>query len=107
MRDTESDFSKFLGNSPMKVFVRLVLISVLVGFVMAVFNLQPLEIVNSTVQFFLSIWETGFEAFGDFGRYLVAGATLVVPIWLIMRIVSYRRLTRARDRDRTPSPDGD
>lgn len=105
MRDTENDFSRFLGDSPIKVLVRLVVISLFVGFLMAMFNLQPLEVVESAVRFIVNVWETGFAAFGEFGRYVVAGATLVVPIWLIRRALSFRR--SARIRDRAAAPDND
>lgn len=91
MRDTESEFLTFLGGRPIKVVVKLLLISLLVGFLMAMFNLQPFQIVESAIRFVTNIIDTGFAAFGEFGRYIVAGATLVVPIWLVMRALAFRR----------------
>ena len=32
----------------------------------------------------------GFEAFGQVGRYILAGAVIVVPIWLVMRLLTMR-----------------
>lgn len=91
MRDRDNEFSEFFGGRPIKVFLKLALISLLVGFLMAMFSLQPLQVVDSAVRFIVGIFETGFAAFGEFGSYIVTGATLVVPIWLVMRVLAARR----------------
>lgn len=91
MRDTHNGLSNFLGGRPVQVFVKLALISLFVGFVMAMFSLQPVQIFEAAFSFFYNMWEAGFDAFRDFGRYIVIGATLVVPIWLIKRVLSFRR----------------
>ena len=41
----------------------------------------------------LRIWDMGFDAVRWLWRYLLLGAALVVPIWLIMRLV---RIAKAR-----------
>ena len=33
------------------------------------------------------IWDMGFEAVRWLGRYLLLGAAIVVPVWLIMRLL--------------------
>ena len=38
----------------------------------------------------LSLVGMGFAAFGNFGRYLILGAMVVVPIFIILRVFSYR-----------------
>jgi hypothetical protein len=37
------------------------------------------------------IWDMGFETVRWLGRYLLLGAAIVVPIWLIMRLMNAPR----------------
>ena len=41
--------------------------------------------------FLLRIWNMGFAALGRFGEYILIGAVVVIPVFLILRILSYRR----------------
>jgi hypothetical protein len=36
------------------------------------------------------VWSLGFDAVREIGRYVAAGAIIVVPIWLILRLMSFR-----------------
>ena len=63
------------------------LISVLVGVVLAAVGLDPWNIIDSLRRFVLDIWDMGFDALRWIWRYLLLGAAIVVPIWLVMRLV--------------------
>ena len=82
---------RFLGGSPLGVLIKLVLLSILVGFVLTVLGLDPRDIVKSIVRLIQSIFDLGFEAFDWLWRYLLLGAVIVIPIWLIMRVVQSRK----------------
>jgi hypothetical protein len=43
--------------------------------------------VEFVVDFFQRIWNLGFEALGQFGDWILLGATLVIPVWFIMRLM--------------------
>jgi hypothetical protein len=79
--------NRFLGGSPLGVFVKLLLISLLVGVVLSALGLTPLSLVEFVVDFFQRIWNLGFEALGQFGDWILLGATLVIPVWFIMRLL--------------------
>jgi hypothetical protein len=66
---------------------RLVLLSVLIGVVLSVLGLDPLNIVRSIEQLFLNLWDMGFDAIRWLWRYFLLGAVLVIPIWLIARLI--------------------
>jgi hypothetical protein len=83
--------NKFLGDSPLRVLVKLVVVSILVGFVMTVFDWYPADILYAIRNFLVDIWRTGFAALGRVGDYLLLGAAVVIPIFLILRLLSYRR----------------
>ncbi|MEO0382958.1 MAG: DUF6460 domain-containing protein [Pseudomonadota bacterium] len=79
--------NRFLGGSPLGVFVKLLLISLLVGVVLSALGLTPLAVVEFIVDFFQRIWNLGFDALGQFGNWIILGATLVIPVWFIMRLL--------------------
>jgi len=83
--------SRFLGGSPLTVVLRLVLLSILVGIVLAAIGLDPWNIVASIRRLFEWIWDLGFDAIKSLWRYFLLGAVIVVPIWLISRLFGAQR----------------
>ncbi len=83
--------NRFLGDSPGRTIVKLIVVSLIVGFVMAVFDLRPFDILHSLRDFVLDLWHSGFRALGAFGDYLLLGATIVIPAFILLRLFSYRR----------------
>lgn len=83
--------NRLLGDSPARTIVKLIVVSLVVGFVMKVFGWEPMDLVYNIKHFVLDIWHTGFAALGKFGNYLVLGATIVVPIFIILRLFNYNR----------------
>jgi hypothetical protein len=77
---------RFLGGSPLTVAFRLVLLSILVGVVLAAFGLDPWNIVNSIRRLFDWIYSLGFDAISGLWRYFLLGAVIVIPIWLLSRM---------------------
>lgn len=83
--------NKLLGDTPARTIVKLVVVSLIVGFVMAVFGLKPMDIFSNIRFFLLDLWYTGFDALGRIGDYLLLGGAIVLPLFIIMRLFSYRR----------------
>lgn len=83
--------NRVLGDTPGRTLVKLIVVSLIVGFVMAVFGLDPWDIVYGIRNFLLDLWHQGFNALGRVGDYLILGATIVIPIFVILRLISYRR----------------
>jgi hypothetical protein len=77
---------RFLGGSPLTVAVRLTLLSILVGVVLAAIGFDPWNIVNSIRRLFNWIYNLGFDAINGLWRYFLLGAAIVLPIWLISRL---------------------
>lgn len=82
------NLSRFLGGTPLSVAVRLALLSVLVGVVLSAIGFDPWNIIESIRRLFIGIWNLGFDAISWVWRYFLLGAVLVVPIWLIMRLMN-------------------
>ena len=83
--------TRVFGGSPLAVLGRLVLVSILVGVVLSTLGLNPFDIVKSVERLIRSIWDMGFDAFRWLWRYLLLGAVIVVPIWIIMRLINAPR----------------
>ncbi|ARM86923.1 hypothetical protein RHEC894_CH00578 [Rhizobium sp. CIAT894] len=83
--------NRFLGDSVGRTLIKLIVVSLIVGFVMTVFGLTPWNIIYGFRDFILEIWHRGFSALGRVGDYLLLGATIVIPLFVILRLFSYRR----------------
>ncbi|MGH6665058.1 MAG: DUF6460 domain-containing protein [Pseudolabrys sp.] len=83
--------TKVFGGSPLAVLGRLILISVLVGVVLAALGLDPFDIIQSIERLIRSIWNMGWDAVRWLWRYFLLGAVIVIPIWIIMRAVNAPR----------------
>jgi hypothetical protein len=88
-----SALSRFFGGPPLSVIFRLILLSILIGVILEVLGLDPLNIIDSLRRLLLRIWDMGFDAIRWLWRYLVLGAAIVVPVWLIIRL---SRMTKGR-----------
>ena len=82
---------RFLGGSPLSVLVRLIFISLLVGAAMAFLGLSPTGLYESALRFVRSLGNLGFGAVREVGQWVIAGALIVVPLWLLMRLFAARK----------------
>lgn len=78
---------RFLGGSVIGVLIRLIALSIAVGVVMAWLDLTPWAVIESFRRFVQRILAHGFDAFRDVVGYFLLGAAIVVPIWLVIRLV--------------------
>jgi hypothetical protein len=82
---------RFLGGSPLAVLFKLILLSILIGVVLAALGLDPRNIFLSLERLVRSIWNMGFDAIEWLWQYFLLGAVVVIPIWLIVRLVQAPR----------------
>jgi hypothetical protein len=78
--------TRFFGGPPLSVLFRLALLSILVGVILEALGFDPWNIIDSIRRLAQHIWDMGFDAVRYLWRYLVLGAVIVVPIWLVMRV---------------------
>jgi len=84
----------FLGGSPLGVLIRLALLSVVVGVVLSALGITPDNFFYQIRLLLQRIYDLGFGAFESVLEYLVLGAMVVVPIWLIARLLKTVRRTK-------------
>jgi len=54
--------TRFLGGTPLTVAFRLILLSILVGVVLAAIGFDPYNILRSVELLFRRLWDLGFDA---------------------------------------------
>jgi hypothetical protein len=79
--------NRFLGGPPLAVLGKLVLLSILIGVVLSALGLDPLNIFSSLQRLIRDVWNMGFDAVRWLWQYFLLGAVIVIPIWLILRLV--------------------
>ena len=79
--------NQFLGDTPFRVLVRLLALSFIVGLVLSVIGLHPFEIFEWMERVVQRIYNMGFDVIREAFEYLFLGALIVVPVFLIMRLM--------------------
>ena len=79
--------TRFFGGRPLSVIFRLVLLSILVGVILKVLGLDPFNILRSIEDLIRLVRDMGLDAVVWLWRYFLLGAVVVVPIWLIVRLI--------------------
>ncbi|MTI18800.1 integrase [Rhodobacteraceae bacterium RKSG542] len=87
----KNQLNRFLGGSPGRVALRLLFLSFIVGIILSALNLYPIDLLYGIRDFVMRIWHMGFDAIERLGSYFLLGAVIVVPIWLLSRILQARR----------------
>ncbi len=82
---------RFFGGPPLAVLVRLILLSILVGVLLAALGLDPLNILDSVRSLVMHIWDMGFDAVRWLWQYFLLGAVIVVPLWFLVRLLKAPR----------------
>ena len=81
-----TSLTRFFGGSPGRVMVQLAVMSFVLGVILSALGVSPFDIVDSLKRLALRIYNMGFDAVVWGFRYLVLGAVVVVPVWLVMRL---------------------
>ncbi|HEX8165390.1 MAG TPA: DUF6460 domain-containing protein [Beijerinckiaceae bacterium] len=87
----DSNLQRFLGGSPGAVLVKLVFLSLLVGAFMALLGITPVGLFERAFRMVRDVLDLGFESVREVGRWLLYGAMVVVPLWLLSRLFARGR----------------
>ena len=87
--------NRFLGDTPLRVALRLIALSFIVGLILSALNIRPLQVYRWVERAILRIYDMGFAVFREAFDYLVVGALIVVPIFIIMRLIKLGGRRRA------------
>lgn len=83
--------TRFIGGSPGRVAVQLIAMSFVVGIILSVLGVSPYDIVSGLERLARRIYNMGFDTVEWIFRYFLLGAVIVIPVWLIMRLLKMGR----------------
>lgn len=85
------DSRNIFGGHPIGIFVRLVLLSIVVGIVLSALGIRPADLFYRLDIVVRRLYDFGFEWVEWLFRYFLVGAVVVFPIWLIARFFGAMR----------------
>lgn len=85
-----SGLERLLGERPGSLAIKLVLISLFVGFIMSVFGFNAADLVRGAAEAVRDMLRDSGAVFRQLGSYVLTGAAIVLPVWLILRLLQRR-----------------
>ncbi len=85
------DRNTLFGGNPVSVLIRLAVISIVVGIVMSALGIDLGNFFDRINTLLRNLYDMGFGAIEWVLQYMLLGALIVVPIWLITRVVGASR----------------
>ena len=80
---------RFIGGSPLAVFLRLVIISIVTGIALTAAGYDPRELLANIPRLIQAIYDFGFGWVETAFQYFLLGAMIVIPVWLLLRLVKF------------------
>jgi Family of unknown function (DUF6460) len=87
----ENDIARLLGGRPASVAVKLLIISIIVGAVLHFVGLSPAGLIRGLGRMIESLIGSGWDAIRSIGEFALYGAMIVIPVWLVGRMLSSRK----------------
>jgi hypothetical protein len=85
-----SNLNRFLGGSPASVLAKLIFLSLLVGAFMAFLGITPFGLIEGLFNWITSILDLSLDTVKEVGLWVLYGAIIVVPLWLLSRLFGRR-----------------
>ena len=92
---------RFFGGSPLLVILKLVTASLIIGVVLSFFGFDPNNLYHAIIRLGDWISSLGFDAVKRAGRFIILGALIVLPLWLLARFFSFLGSDRRVERSET------
>jgi hypothetical protein len=83
-----------MRNSDVSRIVKLAIVSLLVGFALAFFGIEPRNLITSLGQTVVDIYEVILRFLQWAVKYILLGAVVVVPIWLVFFLIDLAKRKR-------------
>lgn len=80
--------TRIFGGSPIGVLVRLALLCVIVGLILDQLHLDAFELFRWIADGIEDLVRNSADVLKLIGRYFLIGAAVVIPIWLVMRLLN-------------------
>jgi Family of unknown function (DUF6460) len=82
--------NRFIGGSRASVLAKLIFLSLLVGAFMAFLEITPFGLIEGLFDWVRSVLDLSLDTVKDVGLWILYGAIIVVPLWLLTRLFGQR-----------------
>ena len=79
-----------MNKSTMHVIWKLVVVSLLVGLALDFFDISPADLIHDIPETMGRIYNAGISVLEWGGKYVLLGAIIVVPLWIIMNLTAIK-----------------
>ncbi len=86
-----------MNKSTMHIIWKLLIASLLVGLALDFFNISPTDLIHDIPATMGKIYEVALGAFEWGGKYILLGAIIVVPVWILMNLSSLKSKFKRKD----------
>jgi hypothetical protein len=83
--------TRFVGGSPTTALLRLIVVSFVVGLILETLGFDPGSLMSEAERAVRHIIEYGLSDVRQVGRVLLTGAMVVVPVWIVLRLLDAGR----------------
>ncbi len=87
MNTRASSAERVLGGTPLGVLVRLLVMSFVVGLILTALDLSPVDLIRWAEEQLRFLSTMSFDTLENVGTIMALGAVVVVPVWLILRVL--------------------
>lgn len=86
-----------MNRTTLKLVWKLVLASLLVGLGLDYFNISPADLIHDIPDTVARLYHAALRLVIWGGKYVLLGAIIVVPVWLLMNITSLKDKFKRRN----------
>ena len=83
-----------MQKSAVSTIIKLAILSLLVGFALVFFGIEPTDLVKSLGGTVVKIYQLVLEFLRASMKYVLIGAVVVVPIWLVFYLIGLAKKKR-------------
>lgn len=84
---SSDSFNRLIGGTPGGVLIRLIFLSLIVGAIMSWWGITPEDLYYSTINLARDLINQGFASLRNVGMWVLYGAVVVIPIWILLRVL--------------------
>ena len=86
---------KIFGGPIIPTLLKLALLSFIVGIALFIMGIDPVDLWSNFGDTIRDIWGIFVDALNWGYKYVILGAIIVLPIWIIYRLVAYATRTKS------------
>ncbi len=79
-----------MNKSTLNIIWKLLVVSLLVGLALDFFDISPADLIHDIPETLGRIYDVAKDAVEWGGKYILLGAIIVVPVWILMNLTAIK-----------------